>query len=101
MRMGDWLRLAAENRFRIDPIGWGMAGAVTGFATINSTFALAQRLLYCRKIEAATIGAPPIFILGHWRTGTITFHSLAAMNSCKGLRHLTAVGIFNANEEET
>ncbi len=76
MRLGDWLRLASRNRFRIHPTAWGMSLAITGFATFNSFCAWLQRQRYGKTIEATEIEQPPIFILGHWRSGTTYLHEL-------------------------
>ena len=39
-------------------------------------FRLAENLLYNSKIEKTSIGDDPIFILGHWRSGTTYLHNL-------------------------
>lgn len=76
MRTGDWLRLVARNRFRIHPLRIPLAAAVTGFSLFNSGAGLLQRLLYQRKINSVTLEKPPLFIVGHWRSGTTYLHEL-------------------------
>ncbi len=60
----------ARGRFRIHPLRICMAFLITLCAIINSCWAFLQRLIYDRRIAATEITEPPIFIIGHWRSGT-------------------------------
>lgn len=80
MRLGSWVRLLVRNRFRIHPWRIPMAMAVTGCATINSTLAWGQTLVYGRRIRKVTIKHPPIFVIGHWRSGTTHLHELLSLD---------------------
>ncbi len=53
-----------------------MAAGIFGFATFNSTAAFAQRLLFERSLRETELATPPLFILGHWRSGTTHLHDL-------------------------
>jgi hypothetical protein len=44
--------------------------------TINSILYCLQRWVHGRKIMATEIREPPIFIVGHWRSGTTHLHEL-------------------------
>jgi len=70
MTTGPWLRLLARNRFAVSPGRLPMALAVGCLSVINSTAGLLQRARYGRVIGEAVIDPPPLFIVGHWRTGT-------------------------------
>ena len=70
------LRLFARNQFRVHPYRWGMVFTVLFCGVINSTLSLLQRFIYGRKIEAISLDQPPIFIVGHWRSGTTYLHEL-------------------------
>lgn len=76
MRTTDWLRLLARNRFRIHPIRLGLTFTVTSVTLINSTLSVFQKLLYNRKVAQTEITEAPIFIIGHWRSGTTYLHEL-------------------------
>ena len=76
MCLGDWLKLLKLGRYRIHPLRVCMAGLITFFSAGNSVCALLQRLIYGRRIAAAEITQPPIFIIGHWRSGTTYLHEL-------------------------
>ena len=43
---------------------------------ISSALTLAERKNYSKKIRETEISKPPIFIIGHWRTGTTLLHQL-------------------------
>lgn len=77
MPLGDWLRLLAENGFRVDPVYWPRAAFTTASSIVSSAFALAETAFYGRKV-AATEVPPPLFVLGHWRSGTTHLHNLLA-----------------------
>jgi len=75
MTLRAWWKLLHRGGYRVAPIRWGMAVVITGLAvTTNSPFAFLQRLFYGRKIRNTELVAPPIFILGHWRSGTTLLH---------------------------
>ena len=76
MCLGDWLRLLKRGHFRIHPFRLVMTGIITGCAASNSVFAMLQRMIYGRRVAATEITHPPIFIVGHWRSGTTYLHEL-------------------------
>jgi hypothetical protein len=76
MNLPDYIRLLAKHRFRIHPLRLPMAAMVSGFAAINSALSLAQSAIYGRRIREAKLEHPPIFIVGHWRSGTTYLHEL-------------------------
>lgn len=75
MTLRAWLRLLRKGKYRVAPIRWGMALIITILAiTINSPCAILQKLLYGKKIKNTKLPGPPIFIIGHWRSGTTLLH---------------------------
>lgn len=80
MLLGDYLKLLRENRFRIHPAKYPMTILGAGCSTANSILARVQRLTHGRKVEAVELEKPPIFIIGHWRSGTTLMHELMAMD---------------------
>lgn len=78
MLLGDVLRLFRKNRMRIHPTLIPMAGAVTFFSAFNSLAYRVQRTIFNRRIFATSIDQPPVFIIGHWRSGTTHMHELLA-----------------------
>lgn len=76
MRLSTWLRELGRNRLAVSPSRVPMTCAVTGFTALNSVLAGVDRALYGRKVEATELAASPVFILGHWRSGTTFLHEL-------------------------
>jgi len=70
----------ARNRFRISPSRWGLVVTLTMAAFFNSITAWVQRLLYGKKIDETELVDDPIFILGHWRSGTTLLHELLSLD---------------------
>jgi omega-hydroxy-beta-dihydromenaquinone-9 sulfotransferase len=73
---GAWLRLLALNRFRVSWRWWWLAILITMMSVAHSVLSLIQRLWYGRRIDRTELRQQPIFILGHWRTGTTLLHEL-------------------------
>lgn len=76
MRFSTWARELARNRLAISPSRIPMACAVTFFSSLNSLLAALERVFYGRQIDAVKLAKPPLFILGHWRSGTTFLHEL-------------------------
>lgn len=76
MCLGDWLKLASQNRWKMHPARWGMAATTTMFTAGNSLLRPAQQVIHGRAIERTEITRPPVFIIGHWRSGTTYLHEL-------------------------
>jgi len=80
MGFPTWLRLLARNRFAIAPHRVPMALFIAFIGMFNSLMSLAQRVVYGRRIECVELKNQPIFIIGHWRTGTTLLHELLALD---------------------
>jgi hypothetical protein len=79
MRLGDWWALLLEHRFRISPRYWPRCAFITLCTPLSSISAFCESLRYRQAWEQATI-PPPIFILGHWRSGTTFLHQLLSLD---------------------
>jgi len=73
MCAGTWFRVLKENGYAVDGAFLGSAATVTAMSLVNS---------FCRMIEddgEGDDGTPvpdPLFIIGHWRSGTTLLHNL-------------------------
>ncbi len=76
MCLGPWLAILARNRFQIAPRRIGMALIIAGVGVVNTLLWFVQALLLGRKIQRTTIEHDPIFVIGHWRSGTTLLHEL-------------------------
>ncbi len=80
MPVSVWLALMMRNRFQVGPLRIGMAFLTFISAVVNSLLGLVQCMLLGRKIARTKIEQQPIFILGHWRTGTTLLHELLVLD---------------------
>ena len=71
-----WIRLLARNRFAIHLTRLPMFLIVSISSAQHSVLGLLERVLYSRRIARTQVHPSPIFILGHWRSGTTLLHEL-------------------------
>jgi omega-hydroxy-beta-dihydromenaquinone-9 sulfotransferase len=76
---GDWCRVLRENRFAVDPPSWPRAAVLTAGSLLNSYYRRREDRLVGREVAEVAI-KPPLFILGHWRSGTTLLHNLLALD---------------------
>src|SRR3954469_26004492 len=79
MALGDWWSLLRRHRFAIDPPHWPRALVQTAVCAPNSVNVRLERRTYGRKIDATAVQAP-LFILGHYRSGTTHLHNMLALD---------------------
>ena len=72
--IGAWWEALVLGRFRVSLLRVPMVLIITMLAPFNSLCALGQRLFFGRRIRQQKLVSPPIFILGHWRSGTTLLH---------------------------
>lgn len=78
---GDWWRLLRENRFDVDAVYWHRALFVTALSLLNSIYRRKEEMLHHDAIANTRITQTPLFILGHWRSGTTHLHNLIAQDT--------------------
>jgi len=74
MTVRAWFKQAAKGHYRIAPSGLAMFGIISGLSFLNSGLAAMQSLFYGSKIRCMKLEHPPVFIIGHWRSGTTLLH---------------------------
>ena len=75
MATNAWFKLLNAGKWNFAPQRWGMFLINTALATLCcSPHAWLQKLLYGKKIQETELADAPIFIIGHWRTGTTLLH---------------------------
>src|SRR5262245_46818110 len=80
MRPLHWWAMCASHGFRIHPIRWPMAFLIGLITPFNSVMGTVQPLRCGRKIAETEIKQPPVFIIGHWRSGTTYLHELTQVD---------------------
>jgi len=74
------LRILNANRWRVHPLYSPGVLIDLGFAAGNSGLKLLQWIIYGRRIRRTRLPDDPIFIIGHWRTGTTLLHELLTLD---------------------
>lgn len=77
--LSDWLRLLRDNRFSVSPAYFLRAASASASILANSSIAQIERMRYGADVEKTTVKAP-LFVLGHWRSGTTYLHKLLALD---------------------
>ena len=80
MNISGWFSLLARNRFAISPRCLAMAVIIAVLSVMNSALWALQQLFFGAKIKRTTIDHAPIFIIGHWRSGTTMLHELLVLD---------------------
>lgn len=75
-----WMRLLIRNRFAVHHSRWHFAVLYTFLSMVNSCLGLWQKIVFGRRVAETVIADPPIFIVGHWRTGTTLLHELLVVD---------------------
>jgi omega-hydroxy-beta-dihydromenaquinone-9 sulfotransferase len=76
MCVSGWFSLLKRNRFAVSPSCIGMALIISALSLFNSFLWLIQTLLIGRRINRTKIEQDPMFVIGHWRSGTTLLHEL-------------------------
>jgi len=72
----NWMKLLWQNRFKVSPRRIHKVILITIVIIILTPFSLVERLFIHRRVRKTKLDYPPVFILGHWRSGTTHLHNL-------------------------
>lgn len=75
----NWLRLLIANG-GVEPAHLPKALAVTCLSLTGSLGRVIERLAYDSILAETTLAKPPIFVIGHWRSGTTFLHNLISQD---------------------
>lgn len=75
------VRILNSNRWRVSPSHWPGCCIDLTFALGNSSLAAVQSLLFRSQLKHLEILEDPVFVIGHWRTGTTLLHELLALDT--------------------
>lgn len=76
----NWLRLLRKNQFRVHLPYLHRAAAITAGSAVNSCLGALENLLYGRAIASVTVDPEPMFVIGHWRSGTTLLQTLLSVD---------------------
>jgi omega-hydroxy-beta-dihydromenaquinone-9 sulfotransferase len=72
----EWVSMLAKNRFKVDPLYLHRAAWITGLSLPATVLGRLEDAIYGKKLATMTVDPSPIFLLGHWRTGTTHLQNL-------------------------
>lgn len=77
-----WLNLMAGNWFRVSPQRWFLAFVLLPVFSFVFNFPLwlLQTIFWGRRIARTPVKDDPIFVIGHWRSGTTLLHELFVLD---------------------
>ena len=80
MTLRVWLPLLGRHLRSMHPKNYGMAGTVSFAAAICSTMSWLQRRLLEPRVAEVKLVDTPLFVIGHWRSGTTLLHELLSLD---------------------
>ena len=75
-----WLRLLTRNRFAVEPGYWYILAACSFTTFVHAVLRWVQHGMLGDRVAATPIDPPPVFVVGHWRTGTTLLHDLLVLD---------------------
>lgn len=75
-----WMKILVRNRFAIGLAYLHVAIIVTFVSLGHTLLHWLQELWFGRAIRRTVLVRPPLFIIGHWRTGTTLLHELLVLD---------------------
>jgi hypothetical protein len=102
MPLGVWLPLVAEHHWRVSPLKWGLVATISMAAAFNSVAEPLSMARYRRRLRSPPATEPPLFIIGHWRSGTTLLHELMMLDDrfcCPNTYQCFAPGHFLLTEQ--
>ncbi len=79
------LRLLWTNKFRVHIKYWPRLWYAFTLTLITAPLRFVERVRFNRKVNNYKLAEDPIFIVGHWRSGTTLMHYLFTQDKSKGL----------------
>jgi len=102
MPLGVWLPLVAEHRARASLSKWGLMATVSLAAGFNSLGGVLSEARFRGRLRHRPDTPAPLFIIGHWRSGTTLLHELAMLDDrfcCPNTYQCIAPGHFLLTED--
>jgi hypothetical protein len=72
-------QLVGENRYRIDRARWPMALLAFAATAVPAVSNPLQAWIYGKRAAKLPLAGDPIFVIGHWRSGTSLLHELLTL----------------------
>jgi len=96
------LRLYAQNKFLVSVRYMPRMFYATVLSNIIAPFRLKEYIKFNKKIQHTEMKHPPLFIIGHWRSGTTYIHNMLSLDDTFGYCSTftaTVPGVFLGSEK--
>ena len=80
MGFGTWMKLLVHNRFAVSPSRWPIAASIGVSSALNSFSSVFEKLMWSHLARQTKLSDPPLFVIGHWRSGTTLLHELLVLD---------------------
>lgn len=84
MTLGTFVEVLARSGLRVDFPYAGRLAYLLAMGVFNSLYARCENFFNAEEIRSVRIEKPPLFVLGHWRSGTTHLHNLLACDQNLG-----------------
>jgi omega-hydroxy-beta-dihydromenaquinone-9 sulfotransferase len=78
--LSAWMRILSRHRFAVHWAQWLSAILISLWTVFNTALGGIQHAIYARRIRRTRIRRAPIFIIGHWRSGTTLLHEYLSLD---------------------
>src|SRR5688500_3716070 len=72
----DWVKLLQKNNWRVDPLYLHRLAMVGGLSVPTAMLGRLEDMRFGRQLANQEIDPTPLFVIGHWRSGTTHLHNL-------------------------
>lgn len=80
MTLATLLRVLARNNFQVDTQCLGRLAHLLVLGVFNHIYGSCETMFNARDIRNTTLKHPPLFVLGHWRSGTTHLHNMLSLD---------------------
>jgi omega-hydroxy-beta-dihydromenaquinone-9 sulfotransferase len=80
MTLVTLFKVLARNDFRVDRECLGRLAHLCVLAVFNSIYGACEAFFNMDEIEAVSVDQAPLFVIGHWRSGTTHLHNLLSLD---------------------
>ncbi len=76
IELTDWVQMLADNEYRIDAAYVHRAAWVGGWSVPSTVLGRIEDARFGRQLATQELDPAPLFVIGHWRSGTTHLHNL-------------------------
>lgn len=80
MTLSKLFKAIVLNDFRIDSSCYGRLAFLSGLGVLNTMLGCCETFFNSKEIEKVELEQAPLFIVGHWRSGTTHLHNLISLD---------------------